>query len=672
MSAKMESGSQPDEATTPKLGAPKDKNCPFCGQAFTSSSLGRHLDLYIKEKNPKQPDGVHDVEAIKKLRGNITRRQARPSLGARRASTPASTPKPSHQKEPPLPDKNDYKSPAIPREGQYVVDNYKHPFQPTWEATGVMNDIPRPGDETPEAMKRPGMQRSVSKQVVHKAQFDVKQKLSDAMDTARAAELALRELLSSWRAARLQLDTNSMPFEFDPFSLDFPALTLHCLQPPPTLFSSTQHPTSTSWSVQSPGQREFEALRSYFRNEFDSWKMTCASATSAAVDDSTFAHASGPYRDPREAVRKAEESAENLEAQVGEHLQSAYNVWESLPEQRRQELWVLELARSVGRKGKEMDKLKQEHHKLKQENSTYKSQIEDLCRLQQPREFKIAQPMRVPMEKALITALVEQGVRCGTGIGGGIEDSEVDLGSIVSKSIERWKNVITSTRVNTTGMNAQRSLDQPTATAPTAPMAPMSNGISQPSPQPQPQKPQQQQPPSQSQPQPPKTSPQQQQQQQSQQQKRQQQQQQTPQQPPLERVSTTSTNGGMTSEQTTGSTTTTAPPSIEETSDQDADAEMEDDDSFAIMNTSPAKVPQAPMQPQATLEVPRTRGPIQRANPNPQFMMPNGTGSPVARAPISLSRSMPNMNMTMQNSAMHNADMGMAMQGVRAEPMYME
>ena len=30
--------------------APKDRSCPFCNQAFTSSSLGRHLDLYIKPK----------------------------------------------------------------------------------------------------------------------------------------------------------------------------------------------------------------------------------------------------------------------------------------------------------------------------------------------------------------------------------------------------------------------------------------------------------------------------------------------------------------------------------------------------------------------------------------------------------------------------------------------
>lgn len=195
---------QATDSSTPKAGAPKDKSCPFCGQAFTSSSLGRHLDLYIKDKNPKPPDGLHDVDAIQKLRGGITRRQARGSLGGRRdASTPVGTPKAS-KKDDMLTENDDYDSSAIS-----TVDStmkYTQPFQPTWEATGVMNDLPKKhswdGDATPEPTRRPGMHRAVSKQTIHKAQFDVKQKLSDAMDTARASELALRELISSWRSAK--------------------------------------------------------------------------------------------------------------------------------------------------------------------------------------------------------------------------------------------------------------------------------------------------------------------------------------------------------------------------------------------------------------------------------------------------------------------------------------
>ncbi|KAF4969768.1 hypothetical protein FZEAL_10169, partial [Fusarium zealandicum] len=154
-----ESTPQAADSSTPKGGAPKDKNCPYCGQAFTSSSLGRHLDLYIKDKNPKPPDGIHDVDAIKKLRGGITRRQPRGSLGGRRevSTTPASTPTGPARKETPVPENYGFRSPAVSKEGQLVVDTtmkYSGSFQPTWEATGVISNIPKrgsfEGDATPE------------------------------------------------------------------------------------------------------------------------------------------------------------------------------------------------------------------------------------------------------------------------------------------------------------------------------------------------------------------------------------------------------------------------------------------------------------------------------------------------------------------------------------------
>lgn len=117
-------------------------------------------------------------------------------------------------------------SPAIPKDGQFVVDHqaHKYPFQPNWMATGVINDIPphsgnsninansdfRSGwddyasqDSSTAATTtaRPGPQRIPSR-VTQKVQLDARQRLADTMDTARAAELALRELLSSWRAAK--------------------------------------------------------------------------------------------------------------------------------------------------------------------------------------------------------------------------------------------------------------------------------------------------------------------------------------------------------------------------------------------------------------------------------------------------------------------------------------
>lgn len=201
----MDDSSQHGDSKQPKYAAPKDKSCPYCGQAFTSSSLGRHLDLYIKDRNPKPPDGIHNVDEIKKMRGGITRRQPRGSMGGRgESSTPAGTPRAgSVRKDSMTQDRDSFRSGGIPKDGQYAVDSgalNKYPYPPPrWELTGVMNDI---GDVASDNGKRPGMQRQVSKQMAHKAQFDVKHKLADAMDTARAAELALRELLSSWRAAK--------------------------------------------------------------------------------------------------------------------------------------------------------------------------------------------------------------------------------------------------------------------------------------------------------------------------------------------------------------------------------------------------------------------------------------------------------------------------------------
>ncbi|GKT57695.1 hypothetical protein ColTof4_09682 [Colletotrichum tofieldiae] len=539
------------DSSQQKLSAPKDKNCPYCGQAFTSSSLGRHLDLYIKEKNPKPPDGIHDVDAIKRLRGGITRRQPRGSLGARNASTPASTPRPAQSKRDATQDAESHKSPALPKDGQYAVDSTlsKYPWTPSWEATGVINNIPpkngdvatsTDGEGSQNAGKRP---RQVSKQVMQKAQFDVKHKLADAMDTARAAELALRELLSSWRAAKQHIDNNSMPFDFDPLALDFPALTLQCLASPPTLFSSTQHPTSTSWSVQSPGQREYDALRAFFQEEFSNWKVTCATATTAAMEELTYPPREGPVRDTREAVKKAEKSAENLEKQVNEHLQSAFAVWTSLPIQRRNELWLLEMARSVGRKQTEIDKMKDDQHRLQQENTNLKSQIDQLNRLQQPREFKLFSPATVPLDRQLLTHVLEEGIKSGRGVGLRLEDRQLDLNDVV---------------------DADGDAD----------------------------------------------------------------------------------------------------------GDADADAEMEDDDSFAVMNTPTAKpMPQQPIQRQATLDVPRTRQVQQRGASDARFMMQNGNPN-ANRGGINMSRSMPNMQATMQG--MHGGDMGMAMSQVRGDPMYMD
>jgi hypothetical protein len=211
-----------------KPAAPKDKACPFCQQPFTSSSLGRHLDLYIKEKNPKPADGVHNVDEIRKLRGGITRRQPRNSLSKREGSTPVPSVngdrngRRSPQSEVGTSNRRgqDVRSPNMRREpSDPNIEVRKEPFQhswqkASWEATGVINDIPpisqsgssdkwdQETDEGRVDRRTVDGRRTVSRQMMARNAFDQKKKMIEAVDSARAAELALREILGSIRAAR--------------------------------------------------------------------------------------------------------------------------------------------------------------------------------------------------------------------------------------------------------------------------------------------------------------------------------------------------------------------------------------------------------------------------------------------------------------------------------------
>lgn len=185
--------------------APKDKNCPYCGQAFTSSSLGRHLDLYIKNKNPKAPDGIHDVDEIRRIRGNITRRQ--PRGGARRDTSAIGGSQSGSKRSPGASDTDSVsaRSPGTPTEALSTTNITRElaAHSARMETTGVINDVPDAGDGNAgsDATQRLNSQRVLNRQSM-KSSVEIRQRVQDALDTAKAAELALREMISSWRAAK--------------------------------------------------------------------------------------------------------------------------------------------------------------------------------------------------------------------------------------------------------------------------------------------------------------------------------------------------------------------------------------------------------------------------------------------------------------------------------------
>jgi hypothetical protein len=174
--------------------AAKDKNCPFCGQAFTSSSLGRHLDLYIRAKNPKAPDGIHVVDEIRKLRGGITRRQAKGSISTpRRDDSGTSTP--ANKKRIASDDSGMLmQSPEDEDDGPLEVAKTRQPFRDvSWSN----------GSHYPSRLgtKPPDPRRDASRQM-KKADLEQRQRTSEESEIASATEMALRELLRSVREAK--------------------------------------------------------------------------------------------------------------------------------------------------------------------------------------------------------------------------------------------------------------------------------------------------------------------------------------------------------------------------------------------------------------------------------------------------------------------------------------
>jgi hypothetical protein len=327
----------------------KDRACPFCNQAFTSSSLGRHLDLYIKPKNPKPPDGVHDVDEIRRMRGNITRRQSRISSVKRDSSTPAP---PSATASSTAGANASVRQILDITTASHVgmqsptaaVERFEEKMgvrfnKPGWESTGVINDLP-PRLERLEP--RSDARRELPKHHMLKSDLEQRQKIAEELENGRAAELALQEVLGSVRDARyvpfgakLEDSTDLAYstwysgrglFEFDFFALNFPTLCLRILPAPSTILSPTPFATAESWSIHPPGQQQYNALNRAIED-----RSRVVQRQWQARPDSTSSQIPSEVSDLNKFYS---------------HTTDAYHHWNQLTAEVRQEMWQLEILRS--------------------------------------------------------------------------------------------------------------------------------------------------------------------------------------------------------------------------------------------------------------------------------------------------------------------------------------
>ena len=384
-----------------KAGADKDRECPFCNTRFTSSSLGRHLDLYIREKNPKAPDGVHDVEEIRKLRGNVTRRQARTASIKREGSTPSSS-KPTSL--------HDQRSPsasttALARSQRNGGPPKMTTNKPDWTSTGVINDLPtKLGDGRP-ATRNP---RVTSRRTSVKEELGRKEVALAERDRARAAEYALREVLSSVKAAKYDLVkhpspwvyllipcvVSSMrahpqsPFDFNLFNLSFPAMCLRCLSTPPTLSFGSTFSRERSWSIDPPTMYHLEALRRWLDNKLRDWRIR-RKALGLVRDADQGASNGHDDQAPRWSMYDPE--ADEYETRCIKHLDDAFQDWQNRPELEKHELWHSECVTALTQEQDRHRETRNRMERLEREVQSLQAELNERNFNEAPSTFPLSQ-----------------------------------------------------------------------------------------------------------------------------------------------------------------------------------------------------------------------------------------------------------------------------------------
>ncbi|KAK5942208.1 hypothetical protein PMZ80_006163 [Knufia obscura] len=386
--ASHESGDDGANSSTAKQSSVKDKECPYCHQKFTSSSLGRHLDQYISKK---KPDGVHNVEEIKKMRAGITRRTAR---GGKKDHDPSEE-KSAHAS--PSHSSNNVPTPAFLEslnKSQAGTNDVRF-NRMGWQATGVITDPVNPGAAPPgpSPLLPGGPQNAVAGSKRNFSTYAADLPPTSANETARALELSLREVLDAVSVATKTAAPLPEPFPFDLTSQTFPGLCLLLLPPPATLFQPSPFATSTTIPLQPPGMEQLHALRQKIRFTLDQWKWDALAYVQRHSPQNSIAVG-------EEAERLTRTTQEHIEDAM-RHLDTAFQYFMSNNPEQQYQLWSIELLRAYKC---EQDKLKDATERIArmtQEASQLQQQIDHLSRCQWPREMALWPPERNTFDSAV-------------------------------------------------------------------------------------------------------------------------------------------------------------------------------------------------------------------------------------------------------------------------------
>ncbi|KAL8860516.1 MAG: hypothetical protein Q9178_003175 [Gyalolechia marmorata] len=374
-------GSTADSGKKPAV---KNTKCRYCGTPFTTSSLGRHLDLYIRPKNPKPPDGIHDVEEIRRTRGNVTRRQAKSST-KREGSTPSIS-KATPVRDQPSP------STALQHNGKGQAKGAQINTQwnrANWQATGVINGL--------SPISRPSASRPISRTQgprSNKLDITMKEVAIEERDRALAVELALKEVLGNIKGASLRAHPPS-PFDFEFFRLGFPGLCLRCMPPPRSMSSHHSNLGQETWPLDPPGTSEFEYMKRYLFAKLQEWKARI-------VQGDQYSDQNG------EVDQQLGDNLTKEEATYQQHFVEAYGSWQKLTAEERQEEWRLECQKAFAEEYDRHQDARERLDQLEQEIQHLRDRLDQQKSGHTSSDFEITS---IPLSRTTMAAVGPETVR---------------------------------------------------------------------------------------------------------------------------------------------------------------------------------------------------------------------------------------------------------------------
>ncbi|KAJ5129618.1 uncharacterized protein N7515_005657 [Penicillium bovifimosum] len=397
-----------DDQSSRTNSSAKDRKCNYCHQPFTSSSLGRHLDQFLFKK---KPDGLHDVEEIRRIRSGITRRQARTSTG-RHEGSPEGVQKKGTADTYPASDQGS-KSREAPVRMMFNT--------PTWHATGVINDIPNP--RAPDGPRiAPAQSRTTSLQLPDYASRGA---TASSPDTMRALELALREVLDNIKAATSCIPQRQSPFDFDLQAQTFPSLCLQLLLPPPSLFATHPFSAPNTFPLQAPGAEYLDIIRQALHSKVAQWQADQLAADSTVPPHERHGNTG---MDPNTVFRNAQQHEDSSLR----HLELAFNHWNSLPHETRRDAWQLEITRAFAREADKRKSTEEQLVRVQQEANQLRAQVERLGSCQWPREFALFPPDTLPLPREVARELDAKESQISP------DSSRWDYDNVVAK----WRRVV--------------------------------------------------------------------------------------------------------------------------------------------------------------------------------------------------------------------------------------